>query len=472
MVGGDSGRPLLVAVAVGITYIESVLWVRQSVADARSVPSTGSRSVEGVGRPAQHSAVSLEGMKAPVPMRAAPAAGGSVGSGPLPAPGAWLRDRMWLVDLLIAVGVFLYNLPIFPLYADGPASAIGLAVVSVALCSPYLLRRWYPLAVLGIMLIAACVQLAFGAPILAADVMLPLAVYNVATRYRWWISLAGALLAVAWLLTAVIPHLGEDVIDVGQLGVLIVLTLWVWTWGTLVRIRRQYMAGLRERAEQAERERETNARIAVADERTRIAREIHDIVSHSLSVVVVMSDGAAAKVDTEPERARTAMLGVRDTGRTALAEMRRMLGVLRDDEPGSHAPQPGVAQLDDLIDQSRAAGLPVALTVSGEAATLPQGVELTVYRVVQEALTNTRKHAGPDLTRVNVQLSYRPDEVEVRVCDDGRGPAIDQEPGSGGHGLVGMRERVAAHGGTLSAGPRAGGGFEVVVVLPRQGEGA
>ncbi|MCQ9384302.1 sensor histidine kinase [Brevibacterium sp. 50QC2O2] len=376
-----------------------------------------------------------------------------------------------MLDLLVMVGVFLYNLPIIPIYVDDVIAAIGLVVVSVVLCGPYLLRRRYPIAVLGVILAAACVQLMLGAPILAADAMLLFAVYNVATRYLWWVSLAGTVVTLAWLLVAVVPRLGADFIDVGQLGVLIVVTLWVWTWGTLVRIRRQYIAGLRERAEQAERERETNARIAVADERERIAREIHDIVSHSLSVVVVMSDGAAAKVYTEPDRAKTAILGVRDTGRTALAEMRRMLGVLRDDEPGSRAPQPGVAQLGDLVAQSRTAGMPVTFTLDGETVPLPQGVELAVYRVVQEALTNARKHAGPGLTRVDVALTYRPDKVEVRVCDDGRGPTAGVQPDSGGHGLVGMRERVAAHEGTLTAGPGTGGGFEVVAVLPREVEG-
>lgn len=372
------------------------------------------------------------------------------------------------MDLLVAVGVFLYNLPIIPIYADDAATAIGLLVTSAALCVPHLLRRRYPLLVLGVMLTAAFLQLLFNAPVLAVDAMLLFAVYNIATLYLWWISLTGALLTVGWLLVAVIPHLGDAFLDVGQLGVLVVVTLWVWTWGTLVRVRRQYIAGLRERAEQAERERDTNARIAVADERARIAREIHDIVSHSLSVIVVMSDGAATKVDAEPEQAKTAMLRVRDTGRTALAEMRRMLGVLRDDEPGSHAPQPGLDQLDALVEQSRAAGMPVALTVSGESSPLSQGVELTVYRVVQEALTNVRKHAGPAVRRVDVTLMYRPDEVEVRVADDGAGSAGDALSGPGGHGLVGMRERVAAHGGTLTTSPRTDGGFEVVAVLPRE----
>ena len=376
---------------------------------------------------------------------------------------------MWLVDLLVVLGVFLYNLPIIPIFAEGPVTLIGLVVVSAALCSPYVLRRRFPMAVLGVMLVAACAQLVLGAPILAADAMLLFAVYNVATRYLWWVSLSAAVLTVVWLLIAVIPNLGDEFLDVGQLGVLIVVTLWVWTWGTLVRIRRQYIAGLQERAEQAERERETNARIAVAGERARVAREIHDIVSHSLSVVVLMSDGAASKVETEPDRAKSAMLNVRDTGRTALAEMRRMLGVLRDDEPGSQAPQPSVAQLDELIEQSRAAGMPVALTVSGESVPLPQGVGLTVYRLVQEALTNVRKHAGSDIARVDVMLEYRRGEVEVRVIDDGLGGTAEPQPGTGGHGLIGMRERVAAHRGTLRVGPRADGGFEVVAVLPLEG---
>lgn len=375
---------------------------------------------------------------------------------------------MWLVDLLVAVGVFLYNLPIIPIFADGPGAAVGLVVVSAALCGPHLARRRFPLAVLGIMLVAACVQLVLGAPILAGDAMLLFAVYNVATRYLWWVSLSGAAVTVAWLLVAVVPHLGDEFLDVGQLGVLIVVTFWVWTWGTLVRIRRQYIAGLRERAEQAERERETNARIAVAGERARIAREIHDIVSHSLSVVVLMSDGAAAKVESQPSRAKSAMLHVRDTGRGALADMRRMLGVLREDEPGSDAPQPGIDQLEALVAESRTAGLPVALTVSGDRASLPDGLGLTVYRLVQEALTNARKHAGPRLTRVDVRLEYRDKEVEVRITDDGQGQAEDSEAGTQGHGLLGMRERVAAHRGALRVGAREGGGFQVVAVLPRE----
>lgn len=374
---------------------------------------------------------------------------------------------MWLVDLLIAIGVFAYNLPITPAYAESPGHAIALLVLSAVLCGTYLLRRRYPLAVLAVMLLAVFMQLLLGSPILAADAMLLFAVYNVATRHLWWVSLSGAMATVAWLLTTVLPRMGKDFIDVGQLGVLVVITLWVWTWGTLVRIRRLYVAGLQERAVKAEREREANARIAVANERARIAREIHDIVSHSLSVVVLMSDGAAAKVDSEPERAKSAMITARDTGRTALADMRRMLGVLREDEPGSRSPQPGITQLLVLVEQSRATGLPVTLTIDGEPASLADSLELTAYRVVQEALTNVRKHAGDDVTHVNVRLRFSGSELAIGIIDDGQGS--ENAGADGGHGLVGMRERVATHGGRLSAGDRAGGGFDIEAVLPFEG---
>lgn len=384
------------------------------------------------------------------------------------APGSWLRERAWLVDLLVALAVFAYNLPILPVYAPAGPQLVVLILVSIGLCAPYLLRRRYPLAVLAVMLTAACVQLFLQAPLIPADLMLLLAMYNVATRFRWLISLLGAVAIVAWLLIAVLPGLGEDYVGIGDLGSLIVMTALVWTWGTLVRTRRDYVASLQERTRQLEREREAQAQIAVAAERARIAREIHDIVSHSLSVVVVMSDGAASKVETEPERAKSAMLGVRDTGRSALTEMRRMLGVLRDDEPGSHAPQPGIAQLERLVEDSKKTGLPVTLTVEGEPVPVSAGLDLTVYRIVQEALTNVHKHAGSVRT-VEVRLRFGESQVEVRITDDG--PGFDSGPDGepGGHGLVGMRERIAAYGGTLYAGLRPSGGFEVTAMLPKGG---
>nr|WP_222121418.1 sensor histidine kinase [Corynebacterium glyciniphilum] len=375
---------------------------------------------------------------------------------------------MWLVDLLIVLAVFLYNLPIVPSYSDGAAHLGGLVAVSVMLCLPYLLRRRHPTAVLGIIVLAACIQLLLGAPVLAADVMMLFAIYNLSTSRPWWISLTGTLVALVWLMIATLPHLGNEFLNAGEIGVLTVVAFWVWTWGILVRTRRAYVAGLRERAEQAEQAREAATRIAVADERARIAREIHDVVSHSLSVVILMSEGAAAKVSDEPDRARSAMVQVRDTGRTALADMRRMLGVLREDEPGSDAPQPGIDQLDTLINQSKTAGLPVALTIDGDAGAVTDGMGLTVYRLVQEALTNVRRHAGPDVTLVDVSVSCLPDAVRVHVTDDGDGLEQHEKASADGHGLVGMRERVAAYGGTLTAGPHSSGGFEVLATLPRE----
>jgi signal transduction histidine kinase len=383
------------------------------------------------------------------------------------APGAWVRQRARLLDLLVASVVFVYNLPIIAMYASDPLRYAAVLAVSFGLCLPWLVRRRYPLSVNGALLAAAWAQLPLDAPIIAADVMLVFAVYNTATRYRWQVSVPAAVTPVVWLLLVVAPRRDALFVTVDDLGLLVVVVAWVWTWGTLVRIRRAYITGLQERASQLEREREALARIAVADERARITREVHDIVSHSLSVVVVMADGAASKVEAEPERAKSAMIAVRDTGRTALAEMRRMLGVLREEEPGSQAPQPGTAQLDRLVEESSAAGLPVSLTVQGTPAALPAGLDLTVYRIVQEALTNARKHAGPTATIVEVRLVYGPGTIEIRVRDDGIG-ADPADLDGGGHGLVGMRERTVAYGGSFQAEPRPGGGFEVLVVLPME----
>lgn len=385
------------------------------------------------------------------------------------APGSWLRKRSRLLDLLVAAGVFLYNLPIMSIYTFDPPRYAAILAVSFGLCLPWLLRRRYPLGVNAVMLAVAWAQLPLEAPIIAADLMLAFAVYNTATRYRWRISIPAAAAPVVWLLVVVAPRRDDLFMAIDDLALLIMLVAWLWTWGTLVRIRRDYIKGLQERASQLEREREARARIAVADERARITREIHDIVSHSLSVVVVMADGAASKVEAEPERAKSAMISVRDTGRSALADMRRMLGVLREGEPGSRAPQPGMAQLDRLIEESRAAGLPVVVAVEGEPATLPAGLDLTVYRIVQEALTNARKHAGACATLAEVRFAYRPGAIEIRVRDDGIGPEPADLTG-GGHGLVGMRERAAAYGGSFQAEPRPGGGFEVLAVLPMGGD--
>lgn len=380
------------------------------------------------------------------------------------ASSSWLRERSWLVDVVVVLGVFAYSLLVLPFYVlHGLPSGTGVAF-AVGLCAPYVLRRRYPLVVFGIILLMAWLQLGMGVGILPANFMLAFALYNVAARFRWPVSVPAAAAVVLWVLLAVVPQMDSN------LSLPFVVVVVAWTWGTTVRIRQDYVEGLKERALQLEREKESQARIVAAEERARIAREIHDIVSHSLSVVVVMAEGASLKARTEPERAEKAMLAVHNTGRNALAEMRRMLDVLRDGEPGSHAPQPGIAHLEPLIEESRASGLPVEMTVQGDPVEVPAGVDLVVYRVVQEALTNAIRHAGPLLSKVAVRLRYESDSLEVQVTDDGQG--LDAQSGSepgGGRGLVGMRERVAAYGGKLWTGPRPGGGFEVVATLPIEG---
>ncbi len=243
-----------------------------------------------------------------------------------------------------------------------------------------------------------------------------------------------------------------------------------WAWGRLTRVRRAYLLELEDRAARLERERDAQAKVAVAAERARIARELHDVVAHNVSVMIVQADGAAYVMDNSPQQAKEALSTIASTGRQALVEMRRLLGVLRTaDSAEEYTPQPGVEELPELLEQVRTAGLPVEYRTSGEARELPRGVELTVYRIVQEALTNVRKHGGP-YVRANVQVDFRDRELEVVIEDDGRG-TTDEHLSTGGtdglgHGLIGMRERVGMVSGSLDVGPRPGGGFRIRAVMP------
>ncbi|NXY97225.1 sensor histidine kinase [Streptomyces sp. BR123] len=245
-----------------------------------------------------------------------------------------------------------------------------------------------------------------------------------------------------------------------------------WVLGDSLRTRRAYYAQLVERNQRLEKEREAQAKVAVAAERARIARELHDVVAHNVSVMVVQADGAAYVMDVAPEQAKEALQTISGTGRQALAEMRRLLGVLRTGEPQEsedYVPQPDVEQIEVLVEQVRAAGLTVDFEVEGTPRKLPSGVELTAYRIVQEALTNTRKHGGPD-AKASVRLVYFDDGLGLLVEDDGRGAAHELYEDGGadgaGHGMIGMRERVGMVGGTLDAGPRPGGGFRISALLP------
>jgi signal transduction histidine kinase len=297
----------------------------------------------------------------------------------------------------------------------------------------------------------------------------------VAARHTRWASrfaLAGGLLATS---IATVRWPDEQSLFDAVLGTVFMTIPFALAWvlGDSLRTRRAYYAELEERAARLEREREAQAKVAVAAERARIARELHDVVAHNVSVMVVQADGAAYVLDTAPEQSREALATISDTGRQALAEMRRLLGVLRTGEPAragdAYVPQPGVDQLADLVDQVRGTGLTVDFKVEGTPRPLPSSVELTAYRIVQEALTNTRKHGGPSV-EANVRLTYGDGELALLAEDDGRGAQRELYEDGGadglGQGLIGMRERVGMVGGRLRAGPRPGGGFRIDAVLP------
>jgi signal transduction histidine kinase len=234
-----------------------------------------------------------------------------------------------------------------------------------------------------------------------------------------------------------------------------------------MRIRRAYLASLEERAARLEAERDQQARLAAAAERARISREMHDVVAHNLTVMVALADGAAYAARTSLDRAIGAMENVSAIGRTALVEMRRLLGVLRTAGEPQLRPQPGIGQLDELLDQVQAAGLSVTLVLDGDPSTVSTEAQLTVYRLVQEALTNVLKHAGPAAS-ASVRLGFTSSTVSLDVSDTGTGNGLSHPDG---HGIAVMRERAAIYGGSLSAGPDPRGGWRVRAVLDVDGAG-
>ncbi|MEU7468977.1 sensor histidine kinase [Streptomyces sp. NPDC044984] len=337
------------------------------------------------------------------------------------------------------------------------------------------LRRRMPERMLVLALVVGAGQLITDVATLPADFALLVIVYTVAAVGARW---ASRLALAAGLCAAPLAQLRWPTEDVGVATNIAVMVLQAvpfalaWVLGDSIRTRRAYFAQLEERAARLEKEREAQAKVAVAAERARIARELHDVVAHNVSVMVVQADGAAYVLDAAPDQAKKALETISSTGRQALAEMRRLLGVLRTgehQEAGEYVPQPDVQQIEDLVEQCRGSGLPVDFKVEGTPRPLPSGVELTAYRIVQEALTNTRKHGGPN-AGASVRLVYFDDGLGLLVEDDGKGAPHELYEEGGfdgqGHGLIGMRERVGMVGGTLDAGPRPGGGFRISVLLP------
>lgn len=341
--------------------------------------------------------------------------------------------------------------------------------LTVAQIGPLFWRRSHPLAVFAVVAVAHAVQVVVYDHALWGQVALPVALYSVA-RYSTPVRGAGALaVALVGAVLATVRWLegyGDSGSSTGLLAYLVPLTTIVvtaWALGTLGRIRRAYVDTLVDRAERIEREAAQQVELAARDERARIAREMHDVVAHGLSVIVVQADGARYAATKEPQRATEALATIAETGREALTEMRQLLGLLRSEDGPALAPQPGLADVDALVEEARTTGMPVELRRDPQLPRVPDSVGLTVYRIVQESLTNVRKHAGPAAS-AEVVLGWDGGSLQVEVADDGRGAAT--RPDGRGLGLAGIRERVAVHGGTVDAGPRPGGGFAVSARIP------
>ncbi|MCB5168883.1 histidine kinase [Streptomyces bambusae] len=332
------------------------------------------------------------------------------------------------------------------------------AALTAALGLPLVWRRRAPLAVFACVLAAAFVQWLADVQ-LTADIALLVALYTAAAHT----GRRGALLAAAIVEGGAVLACLRWAPDGAFLTPFVALSAMVVAAAVLgvnVQTGRAYLAAVQERAGRLALHQEQQERLAVAEERARITREMHDIVTHNLSVMVALTDAAVYAQHRSPDRATAAMLQISETGRQALTDMRRSLGVLQADEPDAERhPLPGIAQLEALADQMAAAGLPTGLEVRGGHAHVPATAQLTVYRLVQEALTNTLKHT-PAGTRATVLVDCSAGSVGVEVTDSGPRPALPATAPSG-HGIPGMRERAAAYGGTLRAGPLPGGGWGV-----------
>ncbi|MBT2446648.1 sensor histidine kinase [Streptomyces sp. ISL-43] len=389
----------------------------------------------------------------------------------------FLRRHPTGVDSFWAVLFFGFSMAVVASTHQTTSAALLATPSVVALSAAVALRRKWTVPVFWLTLAAGLYQLALGSIASFYDFAMLAVLFTVAAAdVPRWVSrtaLGWGLLASPLYFLRVGVDKGTNVVD----SVFFVLFMMVpfalaWVMGDSLRTRRAYYAQLVERNQRLENERAAQAKVAVAAERARIARELHDVVAHNVSVMVVQADGAAYVMDAAPEQAKEALQTISGTGRLALAEMRRLLGVLRTGEPQEsedYVPQPDVEQIEVLIEQVRAAGLTVDFEVEGTPRKLPSGVELTAYRIVQEALTNTRKHGGP-AAKASVRLVYFDDGLGLLVEDDGRGAAHELYEDGGadgaGHGLIGMRERIGMVGGTLDAGPRPGGGFRISALLP------
>ena len=387
------------------------------------------------------------------------------------APIRWLRSHPIAADTALGLVIAAFSVSGLWFVPDGLDVSFeepdARAVVLTLLGSlPLAIRRSSPLLSLTVVGAASVAVSVLGYPDSTGGIGVIVGLYSVAAHAsrRGSVIAAGATavaIAVVVLSSPIDSSLASFVANYLVFGT-------AWILGDNLRTRRAYVAELEERADRLERSRLEEARAAAAQERTRIARELHDVVAHNMSVMVIQAGAARRVLGRDPDGAAEALSSIEQVGRQALADMRRSLGVLRegDDEGFGTTPQPTVTDLERLVAQTAEAGLAVDLAVEGFPRPLPPGVGLSAYRIVQEALTNALRHAGP--ASATVRLRYAPDSIELEVRDDGRGASVALARGGerGGHGLVGMRERVQLFGGELKVGNRPGGGYGVWARIP------
>ncbi len=374
------------------------------------------------------------------------------------------RLRSWVFEVGCALFAFAASFARFSFAQTAHSPHLRLAaalVVGVLTAGALPLRRVWPGPVFFWTVLVAAILAEWPIQGALYPVALAISLYTVAALMRRAEALTAGVLAAA----VVLPAAGQGgwrtswlpaIYEIAAIAAVLLAGLYVST-------RRAYLAALRDRAQRMERERDQNSALAAAVERARIAREMHDSVAHHLTMIVALSDGALRAVTRAPGEASDAIRDVSSTAREALSETRRLLGVLRADAGDNpRQPLPGLADMDDLLDRVRAAGLPVRYERTGAPAATPPGIQLAVYRLVQEALTNTMKHGGPGATAA-VRLQLTPAEVRVEVDDDGTGGTGG--PSAPGGGLTGMCERVSAFGGELDCGPRDPRGWRVAALL-------
>ncbi len=377
-----------------------------------------------------------------------------------------LRRHPFAVDAALAAAVWFCTVVLTSTaYWESP---LRIFLVGTLLTVPLAWRRRAPVPAAAAVVGAGLLELLIVPEFLAANVAALLMVYALAAYAPRWAGLAGLAVGLVGAGLAALRYWSYGyasslVPTAGAIGVSVVAA---WALGNLRRARLQQLASLEERAQLLELERDQEMRLAATTERARIARELHDVVAHSLSVVIAQADGGRYAGRVDPVAATDALEAIAATGRQALADMRSLLGVLREGGGEEYAPQPDVDAIPALVEDVRASGLDVDLIVEGEPQPLAAGPQLAAYRIVQESLTNVLKHAGP-ASRAWVRLQWRPDALELSVLDDGRGASAAMVSSDGnGQGLRGMRERAQLHRGRLEAGPRHGGGFGVHAALP------